>query len=114
MAFNSCDKTKMLKLEHFAWDKNDFSSRFKGCQSPEAFIQIFNEATCDDTAESTCTVTDSTSPPSKRQKITPLIPASHSARELETEKHDEFDIKTMDKAIHAYFQGNYEYIDLHV
>ena len=99
----------MLKLEHFAWDKNDFSTRFKGCQSPEAFIQIFNNAnaTYDDNVESADTVTDDTSPPAKRQKITPLIPASHSARELETKEQDEFDIKTMDKAIHAYFQGSY-------
>ena len=27
----------MLKLEHFAWDKNDFSTRFKGCHGEKEF-----------------------------------------------------------------------------
>jgi len=111
------DKVKMLDLKKFAWDKNDFSSSFKGCQLPTTFVQIFNDAVSQDDA-STLMTDDTTlsassaaasSPPSKRPKIATLIPASHSARSLEGQRVEEdyFDITRMDKTIQTYFQGNF-------
>ena len=81
---------KMLDLKNFAWDKNDFSSSFKGCQLPTTFIQIFNDAVSQDDAST-------------------LITASHSARSLEGQRVEEdyFDITRMDKTIQTYFQGNF-------
>ena len=87
----------MLNVEHFAWDTNDFSSLFKGCLSPSRFVQIFNTQISE-------IMTDS--PPAKRQKIAPMIPASHSARNWE-EQDDDFSVSKMDKAIQTYFQGNF-------
>ena len=81
----------MLKVDNFAWDKNEFSSKFRGCKGTAAFIQIFNEALRINAPQSP--VIDGTSPPaSKRQKITPLVPASHSARCSEAQDDDDFDI----------------------
>ena len=61
------------------------------------------------TLQRTAAITEGTdnSPPAKRQKITPMTPASHSVRYLEEQDEDDFSVSKMDKAIQTYFQGNF-------